>query len=272
MVHPMLEKSLALFREIGDKWGVAAASMLLGQEALQRGDVTTARSLTKESVQLCREVGHRWIMSQALTILAKVAETEHDKLMARTLYQESLDVAREVGDKVLIALGLEGLARMVVTQGEPVWATRLWGAAAALRDTIGAPMPPIERAGYEAATAAVRMHLGEQIFANVWTEGRAMTPEQALAAKGPVTLPQPLLSAPSSIPPVKPAPTYPDGLTAREVDVLRLLAQGMTNPQIAKRLILSSHTVHAHVRSIYMKLDVNSRSSVTRYAIEQHLL
>jgi len=51
-----------------------------------------------------------------------------------------------------------------------------------------------------------------------------------------------------------------------------LLAQGMTNPQIAKRLILSSHTIHAHVRSIYTKLDVNSRSGVTRYAIEQHLL
>jgi len=272
MVRPLLEESLSLFREIEDKWGIAEASMLLGQVALLRGDVTTARSITKVSVQLCREVGHRWIMSQAFTILAKVAETEHDQLMTRTLYQESLDLAREVGDKVLIALGLEGLAGVVGTQGEPVWATRLWGAAAALRDTIGAPMPPIERAGYEAATAAVRMHLGEQIFATVWTEGRAMTPEQALAAKGPVTLPQPLLSAPSSIPPVKPAPTYPDGLTAREVEVLRLLAQGMTNPQIAKRLILSSHTVHAHVRSIYMKLDVNSRSSVTRYAIEQHLL
>jgi ATP/maltotriose-dependent transcriptional regulator MalT len=272
MVRPMLEESLALFREIGDKWGVASVSMLLGQVALQRGEGTTARSLANESVQLCREVGHRWIMSQALTILAKVAETQHQLLLARTLYQESLDVARAVGDKVLIALGLEGLAGVVGTQGEPVWATRLWGAAAALRDTIGAPMPPSERAGYEAATAAVRIHLGEQLFVTAWTEGRAITPEQALAAQGPVTLPQLLLSAQPSLPPVKAAPTYPDGLTAREVEVLRLLAQGMTNPRIAKRLILSSHTVHAHVRSIYAKLDVNSRSSVTRYAIEQHLL
>ncbi len=211
-------------------------------------------------------------MSQALTVLAKVAETQRDQLMARTLYQESLDVAREVGDKVLIALGLEGLAGVVGTQGEPVWATRLWGAAAALRDRIGAPMPPIERAGYERATAAVRMHLGEQIFATAWTEGRAMTPEQALAAKGPVPLPQPLLSAPSSIPPVKPAPTYPDGLTAREVEVLRLLAQGMTSAQIAERLVIGVVTVNFHVRSIYSKLGVTSRASATRYALEHHLL
>lgn len=272
MVHHLLEESLALFREIGDKWGIAAASMLLGQVALQRGDVTTARSLAKVSVQLCREVGHRWFLSQALTILAKVAETQHDPLTARTLYQESLDVAREMGDKVLIALGLEGLAGVVVTQGEPLWATRLWGAASALRDTIGAPMPPIERAGYEAATAAVRMHLDEQIFATAWTEGCAMTPEQAIAAKEPVTLPQPLLSAPFSTPPVKPAPTYPDGLTAREVEVLRLLAQGLTSAQIAEQLVIGVVTVNFHVRSIYSKLGVSSRSAATRYALEHHLV
>jgi predicted ATPase/DNA-binding CsgD family transcriptional regulator len=272
MVRPLLEESLALFREVGDKWGDAAASMLLGQVALQRGDVTTARALANESVQLCREVGHRWFMSQALTVLAKVAESQHDLLMARTLYQESLDVAREVGDKVLIALGLEGLAGVVGTQGEPVWATRLWGTAAALRDTIGAPMPPIERAGYEAATAAARTHLGEQIFATAWTEGRAMTPEQALAAKGPVTLLQPLLSAPSSIPPVKPAPAYPDGLTARELEVLRLLAQGLTSAQIAEQLVISVVTVNFHVRSIYSKLGVTSRSAATRYALEHQLV
>src|SRR5438128_6744352 len=133
-------------------------------------------------------------------------------------------------------------------------------------------MPPIERASYEAATAAVRMHLDEQTFATAWTEGRAMTPEQALAAKGPVTLPQPLLSEPSSIPPVKPAPTYPDGLTAREVEVLRLLAQGLTSAQIAERLVIGVVTVNFHVRSIYSKLGVSSRSAATRYAIEHNLV
>ncbi len=92
-----------------------------------------------------------------------------------------------------------------------------------------------------------------------------MTPGQALAAQGREI-------SPSPVPSSKASPISSSGLTAREVEVLRLLAQGMTNPQIAKRLILSSHTVHAHVRSIYTKLDVNSRSSVTRYAIEQHLL
>jgi predicted ATPase/DNA-binding CsgD family transcriptional regulator len=272
MVHPMLKESLALFREVGDRWGVAAASAYLGQVALQQGDMTTASTLANVSVQLCREIGHRWFMCQALTVLAKVAETEQDQLLARSLYQESLDVVIEVGDKVLIALGLEGLAGVVATQGEPVWATRLWGAASALRETIGAPMPPIERAGYERAVAAVRMRLGEQVFATAWTEGHAMTPEQALAAKGSVTHPQPLLTAASSIPPVKQALTHPEGLTARELEVLRLLAQGLTSAQIAEQLVISTVTVNFHVRSIYSKLGVTSRAAATRYAVEHHLV
>ncbi len=99
-----------------------------------------------------------------------------------------------------------------------------------------------------------------------------MTAGQALAAQGRVISPPQTPAGSLSAAPSNASHTSPEELTAREVEVLRLLAQGMTNPQITKRLILSSHTVHAHVRSIYTKLDVNSRSSVTRYAIEQHLL
>jgi DNA-binding NarL/FixJ family response regulator len=88
-----------------------------------------------------------------------------------------------------------------------------------------------------------------------------MTPGQALAARGePLALPSP------------PAPTAPAGLTAREVEVLRLVAQGLTNPQIAEQLTISVHTVSAHVRSLFNKLDVNSRNAVTRFAIKHHLL
>ena len=90
-----------------------------------------------------------------------------------------------------------------------------------------------------------------------------MTPEQALAAKGQKPTPMPTGTASP--------PTYPDGLTAREVEVLRLLAGGLTDLQIAEKLVLSPRTVHAHISSIYNKLGVTSRSTATRYAIEHHL-
>jgi DNA-binding NarL/FixJ family response regulator len=64
----------------------------------------------------------------------------------------------------------------------------------------------------------------------------------------------------------------PNGLTARELEVLRLLAQGLTSAQIAERLTLSLLTVNTHVRSIYSKLGVTSRSAATRYAMEHHLV
>ena len=99
-----------------------------------------------------------------------------------------------------------------------------------------------------------------------------MTPEQALAAQGPVTLPQPFPAAQSSTPQAQSPTTSPGGLSARELEVLRLLATGLTDAQIAEQLVLSLHTIHAHLRTIYSKLGVTSRSAATRYAFEHQLV
>jgi DNA-binding NarL/FixJ family response regulator len=152
-----------------------------------------------------------------------------------------------------------------VPQGNLVWAARLWGTAEALRDTMGTPIAPVYRAEYDRSVAATHAQLDEQAFATAWAEGRAMTPEQALADQGPVTPPQPFPAAPSST-------TSPDGLSVRELEVLRLLATGLTDAQIAEQLVLSLHTIHAHLRTIYSKLGVTSRSAATRYAFEHQLV
>jgi DNA-binding NarL/FixJ family response regulator len=65
--------------------------------------------------------------------------------------------------------------------------------------------------------------------------------------------------------------THPAGLTTREVEVLRLVAQGMTNEQVAEQLVISPRTVDTHLTSIYSKIGVSSRSAATRYALEHHL-
>jgi DNA-binding NarL/FixJ family response regulator len=66
--------------------------------------------------------------------------------------------------------------------------------------------------------------------------------------------------------------TYPDGLTAREVEVLGLVAQGLTNEQVAEQLVISPRTVNTHLTSIYGKIGVSSRSAATRYAMENQLI
>ena len=268
----LLEEGLALFRELGDKENIADSLNTLGWVVLQQGETAIAQSLAEESVVLFREMGTRIGIAESLLLLARVTTFQGNHAAARTLYEESLALCRGEGDKWDIASGLEGLASVVAAQGEQAWAARLWGAAEALRETISAPLPPVFRAEHERAVAATRLQLSEQVFAAAWAEGRTMTPEQALAAQGPTTLPQPIPREPAPAPAVVPAPAFPAGLTAREVEVLRLVAQGLTDAQVAEQLVISPRTVNGHLRSIYSKIGVTSRSAATRYAVDHHLV
>ena len=224
------------------------------------------RGEERESVDILQgeDVDVRNHQAWSLFLLAKVVAAQGDYAMAHTLSKQSLTIAR---DRLNTPSYLEGLAGVVAIQGEPTWAARLWGVAESLRDAMGTPIPPVDRAGYERAITTARDHLGEKAFATAWAEGRRMTPEQALTAQG-----QAIPIGPSSAPSAKTSPTYPAGLTAREIDVLRLVAEGLTSTQIAERLVIGLVTVNSHVRSIYSKLGVTSRSAATRYAMELKLL
>ena len=145
----------------------------------------------------------------------------------------------------------------------------LWGVAEPLRESRSVAIPP---AIYERMVAMVRSQLGEAAFTTAWAQGRSMTPEHALAAQGTAEMPLSVSTVPSSSPPAKTSPAYPAGLTAREVEVLRLVAQGLSDAQVAEQLVISPRTVNWHLTSIYSKLGVSSRAAATRYAIEQHLL
>jgi predicted ATPase/DNA-binding CsgD family transcriptional regulator len=272
-VRSLLEEALALSKELGDKMAIAHSHRLAGRLALSQGNTTMARSFTQESLSLFREIGDRQGTALSLCLLAQVEANQGNHAAARTLYEESLSMAAKgVDDKGLIPSCMEGLANLAAVQGEMAWAARLLGAVQALREAIGVPIWPVDRPGYEHLVADVRTNLGEKSFTAAWAEGSTMTPEQALAAQGPVTLPQPLPTAPSSTPSTKPAATYPDGLTAREVEVLRLIAKGLTNAQVADQLVISPRTVDTHLTAIYSKIQVSSRSAATRYAMEHQLV
>nr|HET6904539.1 tetratricopeptide repeat protein [Ktedonobacteraceae bacterium] len=262
-VRSLLDECLTLSREVGFKEGIAAVYILMGQLALGQGDIVTARAQVEESVVLYKEMGHRYGTAESLAVLGKVLAAEGDYAAARELYEESLLIAEESGEQWVIAADLVGLGEVVAAQHKLAWAVQLWGAAAALRDALGISISPVEHAEYERVRSSVCVHLGERTFAATWAQGRAMTPEQAVAAQGQKPLPLPNT-------PISP-PTYPAGLTPREVEVLRQLANGLTDLQIAEKLVLSPRTVHAHISSIYRKLSVTSRSAATRYAIEHHL-
>src|SRR5437763_11892275 len=145
-------------------------------------------------------MGHRHGTAESLAALGKFVAAQSDYPAARMLYEESLTISGELGEKWVTAMGLVGLGEVVAAQRQLAWAAQLWGAADTLRDAIGVPIPPVELADYERTLSAARVHLGERAFAAAWAQGRAMTPEQALAAKGqkPASHPSTTVAAPQT--------------------------------------------------------------------------
>lgn len=141
--------------------------------------------------------------------------------------------------------------------------------AAALRKAIGYQHGAVDRTEMTRQLATLRTHLDPGTFEAPWTAGQVLPLEEVLAeARG-------IAHAAQATPPPQSAPTrtsYPADLTAREVEVLRLVAHGQTNPQIAECLCISPRTVHAHLHSIYGKLAVTTRSAATRFAVVHGLV
>jgi len=143
-------------------------------------------------------------------------------------------------------------------------------------DLFGLFTLPGESADEERMQAIVQSQLGEQAFAQALAGGRTMIPAQALSAEGHILLARHTPAKSSTRrggarqPFLSPAETL--DLTAREMEVLRLLAQGLSDAQIAELLVISPRTVNAHLRSIYSKLNITSRHAATLFALEHQLI
>jgi ATP/maltotriose-dependent transcriptional regulator MalT len=264
------QECLTLARELGDKSLIAGALNMMGQLMFVQGNSAVAAAMIQESLILARELGNKFRISVEDLNLGYIAKSQGDLSQAMALFSECFSIGQEIGDKQHIAWALIGLADVAAAAGQPQRAARLFATA----EVVGPPivnfgLNPIERAAYEEAVAAARAQLGEQAFAAAWAEGRMMTPEQAFAFQEPTMIA--LLDLLPS-PPTPSSPPASSGLTRRELEVLRLLAMGLADAQIAEQLVLSLHTVHAHLRTIYSKLGVTSRSAATRYAYEHQLV
>ncbi len=271
LAQQLAEQSLAHFREQDNIFYIPAPLGLLGLMRLELGDLEAAHPLLEESRAIDKKFGIETEDVQIAIGLARLLALKGDVASARRQYQESLTLLFEFNVyKENVAASLEGLAALEAGQGAPLQAARLWGAAEELREAIGAPMYPVSRASYEQAMALARTKLGEQPFRAACAEGQSMTPMQALAAQEEAILLTPMTARPASVPPMK-LSSSPAGMTAREVEVLRLIAQGWTDAQIAEHLVISPRTVNRHTTSLYNKLGVSSRAAATRYAMEHHL-
>jgi predicted ATPase len=179
---------LAIFRGLGDRTGVAWSMNYQGDVARDQGDSAAARTLYEQGLAIFRELRDRWGIAGTLADLGSLAREQGNYPTARSLYRESIKIFQELDHKRGIARLLECFACAAAVQLEAERSLRLAGAAAALRQNIGAPLTPAEQAKLEASLHPARQALTNTVGVTAWLEGWALPVEKAIEE---VLMPEP---------------------------------------------------------------------------------
>jgi non-specific serine/threonine protein kinase len=266
--HARCAASLAVARAVGDVWAESHSLNGLAYTMLRQGNLASSRRLAEESLVLQRQLREHYLLARCLDILGQVATAEGQFVAARASLRESLHLRRELGNRTTgIADTLESIAALAATETQREESVQLAGAAASIREQVGAPLSPMGRAMLDRWLVPLGQVLGMETTRLAWETGRRMAIEQALdqalsATEAPV--------ARSSSPPTRSAEQVA-GLSPREREVAALLALGLSNRQIAERLVVTERTVGAHVEHILDKLGFASRHQVGAWADERGL-
>ena len=176
----LYDECLTIFRRAGDGAGVAWTLNYQGDVAREKADLAAARSFYEQSLAAFRQLRDSWGIASTLSDLANLSCDQGNENGARRLYSESIQVFQELGHKRGIARALECLAASAAAQSNPKQSLHLAGAAAALRQRLGAPLAPSERPRLEKALEFARRSLGSAAGLAAWMEGWAMPVEQAI--------------------------------------------------------------------------------------------
>ena len=229
----------------------AAVQRIFNAEAaLADRDLAAARRWADEAVSTTTGF---WL-SQALTTRARVAIAQGEPDQAEHDAHDALARAGEVEAYLFIPDTLECLAGLAGEAGSNREAARLFGAAEAIRQRMGAVRFKVWDAGYEASVAALRDAMGEKDFESAWVEGAALSTDEAIAyaQRGRGERKRPASGWAS--------------LTPTERDVVRLVSEGLANNDIATRLFVSPRTVQTHLTHVYTKLGLTSRVQLVQEA------
>jgi non-specific serine/threonine protein kinase len=175
-----LEERQEILRDYDDPLALAQNLFGLGIVAREQGDLPRARSLFEQALAIARPLGYPRMTGTTLFNLGLVVADEGDDAQARSLYVESTAVLRSIKDLLFQAFLLEAFASLAVVGGQPRRGGVLAGAAAALRQLIGSPVPPMMQPRLDRTCRLARERLGEEAFGQASAEGWAMTPERAV--------------------------------------------------------------------------------------------
>ena len=303
-----MHAALELFRATSDARGEIWALHLLTWQALTEHRYTDAATVSSEALERSVAVGNRYDIGGCFYLIGTISQIQSNLLEAELHFTECLRHFQAIGSfsgnvmatsalasnilrlgkfteasvrfaecvamaekycgTLEIAYCLLGLGAGAVSYGEFVLAAKLFAAAEYMHATIFEQIDPGDQAFYSSILEEVRVRLGNQAFAKAWTEGISLTPTTAVEEINLLLMSHADVRSESK-PDKTPAP--PAGLTQREEEVLMLLASGLTNAQMAERLIVSPFTINAHLRNIYNKIGTSSRAEAIRFALEHDL-
>jgi predicted ATPase/DNA-binding CsgD family transcriptional regulator/Tfp pilus assembly protein PilF len=272
------QEALSTAQQIEYKEAAAMAMVHLAAAYGAQGHYERAAPLLEESLAISRAIGDHSTQSLALKRCAEILAAKENYTDARALLDESLQIRLRLQEyNTEMTSTLEWLAYIDSSQltadQEQMRAVRaavILGATEARREVMGAPIPQVYRDRHARSLQTLHKYLGYALFSEAWQRGRNMTPDEAIALALRELLDHDALApsterVPSSL-------AAPFGLTEREIEVIGLLAQGLTNKEIGERLVLSHRTVQAHLYTIFNKLNVTTRSAAALAAVRHGLV
>jgi DNA-binding CsgD family transcriptional regulator len=229
------------------------------------GDLDAARRHLAESLDIFRALNERYGIVGETFNLGLAEYLDGSLGTAEDLFSESFDLAMRTGMKANMAYALIGLALAGHGGADPGWSARLHGAGDRALADLGHAIEPLEQRLADLDRQRLRAAMGAEAFDAEYALGGTLDVAQVLDALGRTNT----AAGQARVVATDEAGTV---LTPRELDVLKLVAQGLSNPDIARRLVLSEHTVHRHLANILRKLGLSSRAAAAAWGVRAGLL
>jgi predicted ATPase/DNA-binding CsgD family transcriptional regulator len=264
-------EALRLSRPAGDRRQVGQILSNLGNYELSAGDLDAARHHLAEALDIARSLGNRYGAVHETFNLGLAEYLGGSPDAAETLFAESFNLARRARMRSLVAVALVGLALTGRGGADPGWSARLHGAADQALADLGYALEPLEARLAAQDRQRLRAALGEEAFDADYAAGRTLD-LASVADQARQAIQAGRAGAPGSDSDTAASGHAVTVLTTRELDVLKLVAQGLSNADIARRLVLSEHTVKRHLANILHKLGLSSRTAAASWGVRAGLV
>jgi non-specific serine/threonine protein kinase len=228
--------------------------------SLQQARIDRAREFAHDALEIWRQRGDSWGIAMATEVLGAISQAEGNSAQAVETYRTCFPLFRHVGEPVGLVNCCAGIGIAAIQLGHVTSGVRLISAADTIRRELGGSLWYVHSIGQEGALADARSELGSRRFETAWQVGRELTLEEAVTEGTTLQLDRPQKSEP------------PFALTSRQLEILRRMADGRTDREIADELFISYRTVTTHVENILKQMGVDSRTAASTDAVRLGLI